>query len=313
MLVDEIELVVKAGDGGRGKVSFAKAERGPDGGNGGKGGDVYAMASSDLTLLAQYLPLKEVSAEKGVSGGKDKMFGRNAEDLILQFPVGTHFVDIDTNEEFELKYVGKQILLCKGGKAGIGNFELRSSKLTTPKFSIPPTPGQVRNLKITLKFIADFGLIGLPSSGKSSLLNALTNAHVKTAAYHFTTLSPNLGVLPNKKILADIPGLIEGASEGRGLGVKFLKHIQKVSLLLHCISCDSPDPLKDYKTVRTELKKFDENLMLKEEIILLTKSDLSDLKMIEGIIKKLKSLKRKTIPVSIHNMEELDNLQKVLK
>ncbi|MBU0845950.1 50S ribosome-binding GTPase, partial [Patescibacteria group bacterium] len=160
---------------------------------------------------------------------------------------------------------------------------------------------------------ADYGLIGLPSSGKSSLLNELTNAKAKTAEYHFTTLSPNLGVLPNKKIIADIPGLIEGASQGKGLGIKFLKHIQKVSLLLHCVSSDSTDPVSDYKVIRKELGEYSKNLLNKKEMILLTKSDLTDEKGIKKVRTELKNLDRKIISTSIYDGNSIENLLKVLQ
>lgn len=314
MLIDEVEIVIKAGDGGGGMVSFGKgAKSGPDGGNGGKGGDVHIIASSDLTLLNQFQSESLVSAEDGVDGGRDKMFGRMGEDLYLNLPIGSRLEDLDTGEVFELKRTGDKFLLCRGGVGGIGNHELRSAKNTTPKYSISPKPGKSRRLKIVLSFIADFGLIGLPSSGKSSLLNELTSANVKTAQYHFTTLSPNLGVLSNKKIVADIPGLIEGASKGKGLGIKFLKHIQKVGLLLHCISSDSLDALKDYEVVRKELGEYDKKLLEKDEVILLTKSDLKDEKGIKKIKSRLKNLNRKIISTSIYDESSLESLLKILQ
>lgn len=313
MLIDEIEIVLKGGDGGKGIVSFGKGEKsGPDGGNGGDGGNVFAVASSDLTLLNQFRSKTNVSAEDGIDGQKDKMAGRMGKDLVLNLPVGTRMEDLDTGEVFELDEVGKKIFLCRRGRGGIGNFELRSSRNTTPENTIPPKEGQKRRLKVILSFIADFGLIGLPSAGKSSLLNELTNTNVKTAEYHFTTLSPNLGVLPSKKIIADIPGLIEGASEGKGLGIKFLKHIQKVGLLLHCLSCDSTDVIKDYKVIRKELGEFNKELLKKDEVILLTKHDLVDREEIKKIKTKLKTLKRKIITTSIHDEDSIKKLMEIL-
>jgi GTP-binding protein len=313
MLIDEVEVVIKAGDGGEGMMSFGKgAKSGPDGGNGGKGGDVYITASSDLTLLNQFQSENLVFAEDGGGGGRNKMFGRMGKDLYLNLPIGSRLEDLDTGEVFELKGVGDKFLFCRGGVGGIGNHELRSAKITTPKFTISPKPGKSRRLKIVLSFIADFGLIGLPSSGKSSLLNELTSANVKTAEYHFTTLSPNLGVLSNKKIIADIPGLIEGASKGKGLGIKFLKHIQKVGLLLHCISSDSLDALKDYEVVRKELGEYDKKLLEKDEVILLTKSDLVGEEEIKKLKTKLKTLKRKIIVTSIHDEKSIKKLMEIL-
>lgn len=313
MLVDEIKLKFKGGDGGEGKVSFGKgAKSGPDGGDGGDGGDVFVKSSSDLTLLEQFISLQTVSAEDGGVGQKEKKTGKRGEDLIILLPLGSKITDIDTNQSYELEKIGQKHQICHGGIGGIGNFELRSSTNTTPKGTKPATPGQVRPIKISLRFIADAGLIGLPSAGKSSLLNELTNTDVKTASYHFTTLSPNLGVLPNKKILADIPGLIEGASKGKGLGIKFLKHIQKVTLILHCISVDSEDPATDYKAIRNELGEFDKELLKKKEVILLTKTDLVDEKMLKKAKKSLKKLKIKIIPTSIHDMESIEGLLKIL-
>ncbi len=314
MLVDEVIITIKAGDGGLGAVSFGKGSKsGPDGGNGGDGGNLYFKASSDLTLLEQFHPDQTVSAENGHNGGKDKMFGKKGTDLEILVPIGSQVTDLKTKEVFKFNKAGDKTLLCRGGTAGIGNFELRSSKNTTPEFSAPPTPGQTRKIEINLSFIADYGLIGLPSSGKSSLLNELTNAKAKTAEYHFTTLSPNLGVLPNKKIIADIPGLIEGASKGKGLGIKFLKHIQKVNLLLHCVSSDSTDPASDYEVVRKELGKFNKSLLDKKELILLTKSDLVDEEETKKTKAKLKNLDRKIVSTSIHDEGSLDSLLKILQ
>ena len=309
MLIDEVEVTVKAGNGGNGAMSFGKSEKsGPDGGNGGDGGDVYIMGSSDLTLLAQFRGKELVEGQSGVHGKKEKRHGKNAKDLILNLPVGSFLTDANTGETFELNTVGEEILLCKGGEGGTGNFDLRSSRNVTPTNTIPPTPGQSRSLTISLRFIADYGLVGLPSSGKSSLINELTNAKVKTADYHFTTLSPNLGVLPNKRIIADIPGLIEGASKGRGLGVKFLKHIQKVSLILHCITSDSPDPVHDYEIIRTELGNFDKELLDKKEIILITKSDLVSAAELQRAKTKLSKLNKNITETSIYDLNSINAL-----
>lgn len=310
MLVDEIAVLLKAGDGGKGKMSFGKMQKsGPDGGNGGDGGNLFVVGSSDLTLLGQFHPDEVVSAEDGRPGDKNKMSGKKGSSLTVRLPIGTTIADLKTGEKFEILDLEDNLLLCEGGKGGIGNFELRSATNTTPKKTIPPKPGQARNVKLTLRYIADFGLIGLPSAGKSSLLNELTNAKAKTAAYHFTTLSPNLGVLPDgKKIIADIPGLIEGAHKGKGLGIKFLKHIEKVGLLFHCISSDSPNPVEDYQTVRRELGKYSESLLKKDEIILLTKTDLIDSVELEDKIKELAKFGKKVLPVSIYDPESITKL-----
>lgn len=313
MLIDEIKLTLKGGDGGEGKVSFGKMMKsGPDGGNGGKGGNLRILANSDLTLLAQFHFEEEVSAPNGSHGDKDKKSGRKGEDRVIQLPIGTEIKDLDTNEVFELENVGDELLIAQGGEGGIGNFELRSPSNTTPRNRIPATKGQTRHVKLTLRFIADYGLIGMPSAGKSSLLNVLTNAKVRTAAYHFTTLSPNLGVLPNKKIIADIPGLIEGAHMGRGLGIRFLKHIEKVGLILHCISAESADPIKDYEVIRRELGEYSKGLLKKKEIILLTKQDLYSIDEINEKIKALKKLNLEVIVVSVYDEESIKALSEVL-
>ncbi|QQS38505.1 GTPase ObgE [Candidatus Woesebacteria bacterium] len=312
-MIDETHIILKAGDGGEGAVSFGKhAKSGPDGGNGGDGGNIYITTSSDLTLLSQFQGKRIITAEFGYHGSKDKKAGRKGNDIIVSLPVGSLIVDQDTNEEYELEKVGETFLFCNGGIGGIGNFDLRSSRNTTPKNTIPATKGQKRQVKIVLRYIADYGLIGLPNAGKSSLLNALTNAKVKTANYNFTTLSANLGVLPNGKVIADIPGLIEGASTGKGLGIKFLKHIQKVSVLFHCISTESTNPSKDYKTIRNELKEFDQNLLNKKEVILITKSDLVDKKDLVKVEKYFKKLHLPIYCLSIYDPSSVEKLYEVV-
>lgn len=304
MLVDEAEIIIRGGHGGPGKVSFrGKKGGGPDGGDGGRGGDVFVRATSDIYALAQFLSKNVLKAADGEAGGAGIRSGANGQDLILEMPVGTFLTD-ENGIEIELTKEGEEILLAKGGLGGKGNEFFKSSSNTTPRYAQKGLRGQEKKLKLKLKLIADFGLIGLPNAGKSSLLNEITNANAKIGDYAFTTLEPNLGVL-DSKVLADIPGLIEGASEGKGLGHKFLKHIEKVKLLLHCISSESDNPLGDYKIVREELKKFNPELLKKEEIILLTKSDLKE--------PKLKKIgKQKVIPISIHDFDSIQNLIKIL-
>ena len=219
---------------------------------------------------------------------------------------GTLLSDLETGEEFEITHAGQEIEICRGGIGGKGNAELANSRNTTPMKAQDGRPGQTRILKLTLKLIADFGLIGLPNAGKSSLLNELTRATAKVANYPFTTLEPNLGVL-GTHVLADIPGLIEGAAGGKGLGIKFLKHIEKTTILLHCVAADSEDILADYKTVRQELANYNPELLEKPEIILLTKSDLIDSK---DLAKKQKTLAKfgQVLTVSIHDWDSLQEL-----
>lgn len=323
MLVDEVDITLKAGHGGPGRASFFPGfKSGPDGGNGGRGGDVYIRATTDLFALNRFSREKLVAAENGEVGGKNQKTGGDGKDIEIQMPVGTYLLDKITGEEFELLKPGEVLLICKGGIGGKGTAALASPRNTTPKVAQKGKPGQERDLKVHLKLIADFGLIGLPNSGKSSLLNELTAASAKVADYPFTTLEPNLGVVSipstpsgrsgQNKVLADIPGLIEGAAEGKGLGVRFLKHIEKVGLLLHTVPADSEDPAKVYKVVRDEMGKYNPELLSKEEIILLTKSDLLDEKQLKKKIKNLNKLKRQIIPVSIYDFDSIEKLKKVL-
>lgn len=311
MLIDEVEITVIAGKGGPGKVSFrTKKGAGPDGGDGGKGGDVFATITSDIYALNRFVSQNILKASDGKPGGANNKSGADGKDLILELSIGT-VISYDDGTEIELNEPNQQILLAKGGLGGRGNSFFKSSLNTTPRYAQPGLKGEEKNLKLRLKLIADFGLIGLPNAGKSSLLNELTNANAKIGDYPFTTLEPNLGVIKGK-VLADIPGLIKGASKGRGLGHKFLKHIEKVSLLLHCISSQSEDPLYDYKIVHQELKKYNPGLVEKEEIILLTKSDLVDKPKLAKHVKRLKRLKKKIIPISIYDWESLQILTKEL-
>lgn len=313
MLIDEVEITLRGGKGGAGKVSFLPGlHSGPDGGNGGRGGDIYLTATTDLFALNQFSKSKEITADGGLPGQSNRKFGRNGKDTVINLPLGTEVIDKFTGEKWVLDSLDQRILICEGGLGGLGNHEFKSSKNTTPMYAQPGLKGQERELSIVLKLIADFGLIGLPNVGKSSLLNELTEAHAKIGNYPFTTLEPSLGVL-NGRVLADIPGLIEGASSGKGLGIKFLKHIEKVKFLLHCISSQSEDPVKDFKIVNNELKTFSEELGKKEQIILLTKIDVVDKKELATKIKALEKLKHPIIQVSIHDWDSIQNLIKQLE
>lgn len=312
MLIDEAEIVLTAGHGGAGKVSFNPGKKGgPNGGSGGKGGDVYLSVTADLKALNRFSKSKSLEAQNGEQGGSFNKTGRNGQDLDIQLPLGAEVTDLKTGEIFVLNNLDTKILICRSGLGGKGNFELKSSRRTTPEFAQKGLSGQQRKLKVELKFIADFGLIGLPNAGKSSLLNELTAANVKTAEYPFTTLEPNLGAWRGK-IIADIPGLIEGAAEGKGLGIKFLKHIEKVKLLLHCIPADSENVLKDYWIVKKEMEKYSPGLIKKMEIVILTKSDLVEKSQIEQKMNQLKKLKVPVLTVSIHDFDSLQNLQEAL-
>lgn len=314
MLIDEVdEIVLRAGHGGPGKVSFNPGEKGgPNGGNGGKGGDIYIKVTSDLTALNQFSKIQTLEAENGLPGGSFQKSGKDGKDLEITMPLGTELTDIQSGELFELNDLNQRIFICKGGLGGKGNYELRSSRRTTPLFAQKGLRGQEKILKLELKLLADFGLIGLPNAGKSSLLNELTSANAKTADYPFTTLEPNLGVW-NGRVIADIPGLIEGASEGKGLGIKFLKHIEKVKLLLHCVQADSSDVTVDYQTVVSEMAKYNTKLVDKQEIIILTKTDLIKEIEVKQKIKKLTKFKKTIIPVSIYDWDSFKKLEEVLK
>lgn len=281
MLTDDVYIQVKAGNGGDGIAHFFsdrwRPKGGPDGGNGGNGGDVYFEAVADISALNIFRHKKKFQADNGIAGSSNNKHGANAPDLILKVPVGT-IVNYDNGTSFELTDVGQRIMATKGGSGGRGNTTYAAPDNTTPREFTQGFKTQYKKLHLQLKLIADIGLIGLPNAGKSSLLNELTKARARVANYPFTTLEPNLGVLPNGKIMADIPGLIEGASSGKGLGSKFLRHVERTKLLIHCVAADNPDLKKAYDTVRTELKNYSETLSQKPEIVLITKSDLLETK-----------------------------------
>jgi GTP-binding protein len=278
MFIDEAFIQVEGGKGGTGRASFFPGlKTGPSGGDGGKGGNVYVLAKRNLADLHKFVENRKYRAKDGQVGANFKRTGANGEDITIHVPVGTLFIDQETKESFEITDIENPVIHAKGGYGGKGNAKFATPTNRSPKNAQPGKPGQERTFKLVLKLIAYYGLIGLPNAGKSSLLNELTAANVKTAMYPFTTLEPNLGVF-NNHVIADIPGLIEGASEGKGLGFKFLKHVEKVEVLVHCIASDSADIIKDYKTVMNELTQYNEDLASKRQIVLLTKTDLVDQK-----------------------------------
>lgn len=274
MLVDEITIELEGGRGGKGAVAFQKVRllQGPTGGSGGRGGRVFFEGVSNIDALAQYASKKQMKAEDGKDGRGQFVDGRDGFDVVLKIPAGTRITNLSTGYVQEMEKPGQRILAAGGGNGGRGNFKFRSSTNTTPREFEEGTPGDRISYKLELRLIADVGLIGLPNAGKSSLLNELTSARSKVGAYAFTTLEPHLGSHYGV-IIADIPGLIEGASEGKGLGVKFLKHIERTRSLFHLISAESEDPLADYRTIRTELESYDPALTQKVEHVFLTKSD----------------------------------------
>lgn len=313
MLIDEVTIRIKAGSGGAGAVAFNKVVNslGPTGGAGGRGGDIFVVGVSELDALKQFRFRKVIEAENGENGRGQFVDGTSGKDLLLKFPVGTIIHNLTNNTNIEITNTGEKILLAKGGKGGKGNFFFRSSRNTTPQESQPGTFGEEFELRLELKMMADIGLIGLPNVGKSSLLKELTNADPKVANYPFTTLEPSLGVYYSL-ILADIPGLIEHASTGKGLGIKFLRHIERTKILFHLISSDSKTPITDYKIIRKELGKYNKDLLEKEEYLFLSKSDTIDKTELEKKIKALKKYNKNILAFSIYDYDSMEGLKKVL-
>jgi GTP-binding protein len=313
MLIDDVEIRIHAGHGGKGAVAFNTNLKslGPVGGSGGKGGSIYGEGVSDLTALRQFRSKKEFSAEDGKDGRGQFRDGHDGADLILKLPVGTVVHNLTSGSEIDIEKIGERILLARGGIGGKGNFQFRSSRNTSPKYAQPGMPGESSPFRLELKFIADVGFVGLPNVGKSSLLNALTNARSKVANYPFTTLEPNLGAY-YELILADIPGLIEGSSAGKGLGIKFLRHIERTRILFHFISSESPDPERDYKTIRKELGTYNKELLDKPEYLFLSKSDLADKTTLKEKLSVLRKIDPRAIAVSIHDPESIKKVEKML-
>ena len=311
MLIDESRITVTAGDGGDGIVHFFRdrwrPKGGPDGGDGGNGGSVYFVAVSNISRLQQFRHQKKFSAGRGENGGVNQMTGHGGEDLIIEIPVGS-IVTYDNGTFLEFSRLGQKEQIARGGKGGRGNYSFRAAQNQQPMerqlgFKCIP-----KNLFIQLKLIADVGLIGLPNAGKTSLLNELTAANAKVANYPFTTLEPNLGVTKGNKIIADIPGLIEGASDGKGLGYKFLKHVERTKLLIHCLPADSVDPKKDYQTIRQELANYSTALEKKPEIIVITKTDLVDAATVKKIVKSVKA----KLAVSVIDSDSIKKLNDLI-
>jgi len=277
--VDEVHIFARAGNGGDGVVRWqsdrSNVRGGPAGGDGGSGADVYIEAVRDFAYLSNYRHTKSFSGEDGADGTKKNMEGKNGEHLILKFPIGSVVTNTETDDVYELLHEGERHKILKGGNGGFGNARFKNSRNVAPKQSTPGRAGERGNFHVELKLVADIGLIGLPSAGKSSLLNALTNAKSQVGAYPFTTLEPHLGSYFGY-VLADIPGLIEGAADGKGLGDKFLRHISRTRVLFHLVSAEDEEVVERYKTIRKELSRHDSGLTEKREIIVLSKTDLVD-------------------------------------
>lgn len=313
MLVDDVTIHVKGGKGGNGMVAFNRVpmSKGPAGGDGGKGGAVIAEGVSDLGALFVFHNTKDVFAEDGENGKAQFNDGRNGTDTVIRVPVGTVIHDLAAGTAQEITRVGERVQLARGGRGGIGNYKMRSSKNTTPYEQTDGREGEEKQIRLELKMIADVGLIGLPNAGKSSLINALTAAKSKVANYHFTTLEPHLGDYYGL-ILADIPGLIKGASEGKGLGDKFLRHVERTKVLLHLVSIESEDPYADYQTIRGELHQYDPELLEKPEHVLLSKSDECDEEKLKATISQFSKEGIEVTPISILQEETLEPVRVLL-
>ncbi len=312
--IDEITLQLTAGRGGDGVVRWRrekfKPKCGPGGGNGGPGGDIWVEAVSDLSYLSQYQYTKSLRAENGSAGDNFGKQGAAGDELTIKVPVGTIIHQSESGFVWDMDTLGRKERILRGGRGGLGNEHFKSSKNVTPIESTPGVDGESGTFRIELQMVADIGLIGLPSAGKSSLLNALTNAQSKVGAYDFTTLEPHLGVMPGGRIIADIPGLIEGASEGKGLGIKFLKHIRRTRVLVHLISAINPDPYGSYVAIRNELGKFDKSLLEKPEIVLLSQSDeLADPTILQKELSK--NIGKEVHLISVFDDKLLKELTKV--
>lgn len=313
MLIDDVKIKITAGNGGKGAVAFNKnmMSLGPTGASGGNGGSIFIEGISNLSALNQFRFKKEIKAKDGEDGKSQFRDGKDGKDLVLLVPVGTVAHNLQILTDFEITKIGQRVLIAKGGHGGRGNFHFRSATNTTPQEYKEGGHGQSFEFRFELKLIADVGFIGLPNVGKSSLLNELTAAKSKVANYPFTTLEPNLGVYYDL-ILADIPGLIEGASNGKGLGIKFLRHVERTKILFHFISAEATDPLLDYRTVRTELITYNPMLGQKPEYLFISKSDAVSPETVKNMAEKLKKFNKNILSISILNEVSISEVKKIL-
>lgn len=317
MFIDNAKVLIKAGDGGNGIVSFYRTrgqpKGGPDGGDGGNGGSVVFLASQNQNTLANFRFQKELKAEDGKNGSSVNQHGRNGKDLEIAVPVGTQ-VRINGNVAVDLVEDGQREVIALGGKGGFGNAHFTSSTRQAPKFAEKGEVGEEYEAELELKIIADVGLVGLPNAGKSTLLSIISGANPKIANYPFTTLNPHLGVVQVEKgkemLVADIPGLIDGASEGKGLGDDFLRHVERTQVILHMIDGYSDDVVRDYKTIQKELKNYKIDLTKKPQIVVLTKIEGLDAEIVADQLKILKKITKTTplFTISALSREGLQNL-----
>lgn len=322
MFIDVAKIDLKAGKGGDGAISFRREKYepsgGPYGGDGGNGGSIIIVADEGIRTLMDFRYKRHYKAENGENGKTKKMYGKSGEDLYLKVPIGTLIKDYDTDAVmYDLKEDGEQFVVCKGGKGGRGNAKFATSTRQAPRFAEPGTLGEERVIKLELKLIADVGFIGLPNVGKSSILSIISEAKPKIANYHFTTLKPNLGVVkigPEKSfVVADIPGLIEGASDGIGLGFDFLRHVERTKILVHVLDAsgsESRDPVEDYYKIREEIEKYNIKLVDKKEIVVANKMDIYGADVGLSLIKEaLQDKVEAIIPVSAATTEGIEDLK----
>jgi len=316
--LDQVKIFVKAGDGGPGSASMRREKfvefGGPDGGDGGKGASIILIAERNLNTLIDYRYTQHFKAERGQNGMNKNKTGRNGKDLYLKVPIGTQILEEDNKTLlFDFKNEKEEFVVANGGRGGLGNTNFKSSTNRAPRKFTKGTSGEEFWIWLQLKTIADIGIIGLPNAGKSSLLAAITNANPKIANYKFTTLNPNLGVATydNKEItLADIPGLIEGAHTGVGLGIKFLKHTERCKTLLHMIDITEKNLEKSYNQIKKELGSYSKELLKKKEVIILNKVDLLDKKTVEKIFKKFsKNKKCEIFTLSTFNKDSVTKIK----
>jgi len=350
-MVDQVKIMVRAGNGGAGAVSFRREKfipkGGPDGGDGGKGGNVFLETDTNLSTLQDFAHNKKFAAGDGEKGHGKKMSGARGEDIVIKVPVGTSVklirqslesdaerevrvrgmklgvlgklfsqshIEGETWQYLDLLEPGMRLRIAKGGKGGRGNVHFKGSNRTTPMIAEDGQPGESFEVEMELKLLADVGLVGLPNAGKSTLLSVLSNARPKVADYEFTTLEPNLGVLKASDkhlVIADIPGLIEGASEGKGLGIKFLKHIERTKVLVHLVPATGgtiEEIFEKYKVIRQELKSFGAGLEDKKEVVVLSKTDLVDENLIKSTVSYFKKKKVTVLPISAATGEGIKKL-----
>jgi GTP-binding protein len=321
MFIDKAVVTIKAGDGGNGAVSFRHEKYidkgGPDGGDGGTGGNVVFVASRNENTLANFRFQKELQAESGQSGGKRRKHGRSAPDLLVKVPVGTVVTNAEGQVLADLSQDDQRAVIAKGGKGGFGNAHFVSSRRQAPRVAEKGEQGDALEAQLELKMIADVGLVGLPNAGKSTLLSVISNARPEIANYPFTTLTPNLGVVDvdgeSSVLFADIPGLIEGAAEGKGLGDEFLRHVERTAVLVHLIDAYQEDVAEAYRTIQSELAAYKVNLASKPQIVVLTKIEGLDEDIIKDQLAKLKDIVPKGTPLMAISAQSKQGLPEMLR